>query len=106
MQHHEATPQAKALYDALIKRGVEAVLEYPDGYKQIDIAIPSAHIYIEINGIQHYDSPEQIISDLERTAYSDSDGFRTIPITNQIIETHITQVADALAQVVEKIQKN
>ena len=95
------TPQARALFDALRKRGVGAVLEYSDGHKTVDIAILGAHIYIEVDGIQHFTSAEQIIRDFKRNHFSDGDDFSTFYVTNQIIDNYLDQVADALVKAVE-----
>jgi len=107
-QHSEestSSSQAKALHLALINRGIKAFLEHKDKYKTVDIAIPDSHIYIEVDGIQHFNDPEQIIIDLERNSYSDDEGFRAFVVTNQIIETRLCEVADALRRVVDKIDK-
>jgi hypothetical protein len=50
---HIPTEQEQKLYSALLKRGISAELGYKDGYKTVDIALLDAHIYIEVDGIQH-----------------------------------------------------
>ncbi|MFA6446274.1 MAG: DUF559 domain-containing protein [Candidatus Paceibacterota bacterium] len=97
------TLQESKLYEALKDRGISSRLIYPDGHKTIDIALPNSKLYIEIDGIQHYDDPDQIISDIERAVYSEKDGFHTIRFTNQLIDTHLDQIADAIVKVVKKI---
>lgn len=99
-----ASHQAKLLYDALCKRGVDAILEHSDGHKTVDIAILSAHMFIEVDGIQHFTDPAQIMRDFNRSHYSDGDDFRTFYVTNQIVDTHLEEVADAIVAVVEKIK--
>lgn len=99
-----ASNQAKSLYEALCKRGIDARLEHSDGYKTVDIAILEAHLYIEVDGIQHFTNPEQIMRDFKRSHFSDGDDFRTFYVTNQIIETHLEEVADAIVKVVENIK--
>jgi len=99
-----ASHQAKLLYEALCKRGVDAILEHSDGHKTVDIAILSAHMYIEVDGIQHFTDPEQIMRDFKRNHFSDGDDFRTFYVTNQIVETHLDDVADAIVRVVENIK--
>lgn len=93
------TPQSQALHDALSKRGINSMLEYSDGNKHVDIAIPDAHIYIEVDGLQHFTNPKRIIADFGRTYYSDADGFNTFHIPNIIIEQYLEDVANALAEV-------
>lgn len=100
-----ASHQAKSLYEALCKRGVDAILEHSDGHKTVDIAILSAHMYIEVDGIQHFTDPVQIMRDFNRNHFSDGDDFRTFYVTNQIIETHLNEVADAIVAVVENLKK-
>ena len=99
---HTPTKQAAALIEALRKRGVDLIPEYDDGHKTVDIYIPKAGLFIEINGLQHYTNPEKIIADLKRSHFSDGDDKNTMPITNQLIETHLDEIADAIAQVVKE----
>lgn len=99
-----ASNQAKSLYEALCRRGIDARLEHSDGHKTVDIAILEAHLYIEVDGIQHFTNPEQIMRDFKRSHFSDGDDFRTFYVTNQIIETHLDEVADAIVEVVEKMK--
>ena len=91
--------QTKMLYEALKAKGVNAILEYPDGHKTVDIAILEAHIYIEVDGIQHFTNPKQIISDFKRYHFSDGDDFSTFYVTNQIIDKYVDEVANALVEV-------
>jgi very-short-patch-repair endonuclease len=96
------TKQVNDLAEALKKRGVEITLEYSDGHKHVDIAILSAHIFIEVDGIQHLIDADQIIRDFKRDHFSDGDDFHTIHIPNEMIKNHLDQIADAIAEVVKK----
>jgi very-short-patch-repair endonuclease len=96
------TKQVLALADALKEKGIELELEYWDGHKHVDICISKAKLFIEINGLQHYTDPEQIITDLKRNHFSDGDDFFTIPITNQLVETHLKGIAGAIVEVVKE----
>lgn len=97
---------AQRLYDALCKRNLKAELEYWDGHKTVDIAILEPKIYIEVDGIHHFTDATQILRDFKRYHYSDGDDFNTFYVTNQIIDTHLEEVADALTKVViEKSRK-
>ncbi len=78
--------------------------ECSDTHKRVDICIPESNIYIEIDGLQHYTDPKQIISDFERDYYSERDGFHTKRISNQLIETHVVDIAEALFNVAEKLK--
>jgi very-short-patch-repair endonuclease len=95
-----ASASAKLLYDALKSRNVEAILEHNDGHKTVDIAVLDAKLFIEVDGLQHFTNPEQILRDFKRSHYSDGDDFRTFYVTNQIIEKYVNEVADALAKVI------
>ena len=96
-----ASPQAQKLYDALCKRKVHAELEYYDGFKTVDIAIRDARIYVEVDGINHFINPDQIVRDFKRSHFSDGDDFRTFYVTNQILDRYLDEVADALKEVVD-----
>lgn len=93
------TKHCKSLIDALIKRGVELKIEHWDGHKHIDIYIPKDNLYIEVDGMHHITRPERIISDFNRDYFSFKDNFFTKHITNESIETHLDQIADAIAYV-------
>ena len=93
------TPQAQALYNALIARGIKCELEKWDGHKHIDIAIPWAKMNIEIDGIQHYLDTKQITSDYQRNYYSVKKGFKTLRYPNFVIEKYLDSVADAIAKI-------
>lgn len=99
-----ASASAKLLYDALRSRNIEAILEYNDGHKTVDIAILNAKLFIEVDGLQHFTKPEQILRDFKRSHYSDGDDFRTFYVTNQIIEKYLNEVADALVKVIQELR--
>jgi very-short-patch-repair endonuclease len=95
------TKQALDLATALRERGVEVVIEPWDGHKHIDIRIPNTRINIEVNGLQHYTDPKQILADFKRAHYSDVENFSTFPVTNQLIENYLNKIADAITQIVK-----
>jgi very-short-patch-repair endonuclease len=99
------TRQTLALVKALENSGITLEVEYWDGHKHVDIYIPKARLYIEVNGLAHYTDPKQIIADLKRNHFSDGDDFFTMPITNQLIETHLVSIADAIVAVVRERSK-
>ena len=96
------TKQVNELGEALQKRGIAIVLEHSDGHKHVDIAILSAKIFIEVDGIHHLTDPEQIIRDFKRDHFSDGDDFDTIHIPNELLKTHLDQIVDAITKVVQK----
>ena len=95
------TKQVLLLAEALTKRGVEFKLEHWDGHKHIDIYIPKDNLYIEIDGLQHYTDHARMISDFNRDYFSFKDGYFTKRITNQLIDEHVEEIADAIATVAE-----
>jgi len=102
----QPTQQVLDLIGALKKRGINAEHEYSDGHKHVDIFIPDAKIYIEVDGLQHFTNPKRIISDFKRDHYSDTEGIPTLRITNQLVETHLDEIADAIAEVTrERLNK-
>jgi len=102
MQKFITTKRTIELSEALKKRAIKHVCEYDDGHKHVDIAIPDAKIFIEIDGLQHYIDSEQIKKDFKRDHFSDGDDFSTIRIPNELIETHLEEIAHAIAQVVKE----
>ncbi|MFH0891631.1 MAG: DUF559 domain-containing protein [Candidatus Falkowbacteria bacterium] len=95
----KSSPQAKKLYNALIRRNIECEKEKWDNHKHIDISIDRAKIYIEIDGDYHYTSSRQIEADFNREYYSSQDGYRTIHIPNSLIDRKLRHVANAIEQV-------
>lgn len=93
----ESTKETLALAEALRARGVEVELEHWDGHKHIDIFIPKAKLYIEIDGLQHYTNPRQIKADLLRDHYSDDDTYSTKRFSNEVVQNHLEEIADAVA---------
>ena len=49
----EPTPEARILAKALETRGWQVELEKFDGYKTIDISVPSVKVNIEVDGFTH-----------------------------------------------------
>jgi len=96
------SPQSELLYKTLQEKGIDVALEYFDGHKHVDIAILSAHIYIEVDGIRHFTDPQQIIRDFKRSHFSDGDDFSTFYVTNEILESHLDEVVNALVKVVKE----
>lgn len=98
----KVSPQAKSLYDALRLKGVNAILEYFDGYKHVDIGIPDAYMYIEVDGENHIVDPDQIERDFLRDYYSDKEGIATLHISNESVAKYVDRIACAIAVVVDR----
>jgi very-short-patch-repair endonuclease len=93
---------AIVLNNELLKRGLHTELECWDGHKHIDIAIPSARLYIEIDGKEHFTNPATIERDFKRTHYSDKSNFNTFHIPNLFIKHH----CKVLAKGIERLVRN
>jgi len=93
-----ATDHAIELYFALKIRDVPAVLEKSDGFKSIDIAVPSAKVNIEVDGKHHNTNGKQALSDLQRTLHSFRKGYSTLRIPNSLAEYDLDQTADLIKQ--------
>ena len=94
----EPTKEANLLKNALEDYGIEVHLEYNDGHKSVDLAIPDAKLYIEVDGIQHLIDPKQVRADLNRDYYSNQEGMGTIHIHNWEITHHLRSIARAIAE--------
>jgi very-short-patch-repair endonuclease len=98
--YSRSTPQALKLKRELEMRGLIVQDEKWDGHKHIDLAIPRARLDIEIDGNQHYESAHQILSDLDRSHYSNNEGYSTIHIPNEFIDNpgHFERLITALTK--------
>lgn len=99
MPNNTPTTHEVKLIEALRKRGVELEVHHWDGHKHVDIYIPKDNLYIEVDGMSHITRPERIISDLNRDYFSFKEGFFTKHVTNEAIDTHLNEIADAIARV-------
>lgn len=98
------TKEAVALKEALESRGIVVYQELHDGYKHIDLAIPRARLNIEVDGIQHLVNPKQILADLSRGHFSHKNGYHTMHIQNEMIRSHLEEIADALTEASKVIE--
>lgn len=96
-----STPEARKLYEVLIKLGIPAKLEHYDRHKHIDIAIPEAKINLEIDGMQHSYNHKQALSDLKRTYYSFKKGYVTLRIPNKLIHENLYETARYIKKLIE-----
>lgn len=100
-QKPEPTILAKRLHEELIRIGIKCETEKYDGYKHIDIAIPSKFINIEIDGSHHNLDREQAKRDILRTYYSMIKGYYTIRIPNSLLKEQ--QDIKDTARIIKKI---
>lgn len=98
MHNTKPTVWALRLKWALQKLGIKDVrTELWDGHKHIDLAIPSAHMDIEIDGSQHSTDANQILADFKRAHYSDLQGYDTKHVTNEELRWNLWGTAKAIA---------
>lgn len=102
MTTFKISPESKELFDRLTGEGIFAELEYWDGHKHVDIYIPYAKLYIEVDGVQHFTNPDQIARDFLRDHYSDDNGFDTFRIPNQIVRDKMDIVVKAILKIVSE----
>jgi len=100
-----STPEALKLYETLIKMSVPAKLEKWDKHKHIDIAIPSARVNIEVDGMQHSFDPKQALADLKRTFYSFKRGYVTLRIPNKLITENLYDTAKYIKKLLEESEE-
>lgn len=95
------------MYFALRERGVPAQLEKDDGFKTIDIAVPSVKVNIEVDGQHHNYSSRQAMSDLKRTLHSYKKGYATLRIPNSLLRDDLERAADLITEylIVSRDQK-
>jgi very-short-patch-repair endonuclease len=93
-----ATDESINLYFALRARNVPAELEKNDGFKTIDIAVPEAKVYIEVDGGHHNLSAKQAMSDLNRTLHAYKKGYLTLRIPNSLVKHHLDEAADKITE--------
>lgn len=96
VESKHTTNETLQLYLALRSRGVPAEIEKFDGYKTIDIAIVERRINIEVDGMHHNTSPQQALSDLQRTYFSFLKGYLTLRIPNSLVRFHLDETADMI----------
>jgi very-short-patch-repair endonuclease len=106
MTTFKVSPESKELFDRLIEEGIFAELEHWDGHKHVDIHIPSAKLYIEVDGVQHFTNPNQIASDFLRDHYSDVSGYDTFRIPNQIVRDKMDTIVKAILKIVSERNLN
>jgi hypothetical protein len=83
-----ATAHAVDLYLALKERNFPIILEYYDGHKHVDMALPGK-LYIEVNGPYHY-AKQKAMVDLTCSVYSLEKKIPTIIIPNSLLENQQT----------------
>jgi hypothetical protein len=85
IEERGTTQQALKLFFALKEREFPVVLEFYDGYKHIDIALPG-QLYIEVNGSYH-ELANQAMTDISRSVCSLERNIPTIIISSKTLNS-------------------
>lgn len=98
--------EAIQLYYGLKAAGVNAMLEWWDGTKSIDIAISRVKLNIEIDNEYHMLTHKQAINDLEEAMHSFKNGFTTIRIPHVLIKHYLDETVDNILGIMEGLRAN
>ncbi|MGL4363609.1 MAG: DUF559 domain-containing protein [Bacteroidales bacterium] len=109
LSNTRVTNEQAMLFLALKHRRINAELEYevfydvqnPKNKITLDIAIPDAKLYIEVNGMQHAQDYKQQIKDLKRAHYSFLDGFLTLPIYNVATAAGLNDIVNTIRSIAD-----
>lgn len=92
------TKYAFMLMKALKKLKVHFKPESFEGYKHVDVVIPSSKMDIEVDGRQHITDYGQVLKDLEKSHNAHERGYDTLHITNHDVYENVGGVASAIAE--------
>ncbi|MCJ7467039.1 MAG: hypothetical protein MUO53_10145 [Maribacter sp.] len=98
--------EAIQLYYGLKNAGVNAMLEWWDGKKSVDIAISRVKLNIEIDTKYHMMTHEQAINDLEEAMHSFKNGFTTIRIPHVLIKHYLKETVNNILGIMEGLKAN
>ena len=106
VEQHETPLEAIQLYYGLKESGVNAMLEWWDGKKSVDIAISRVKLNIEIDTKYHMLTHEQAINDLEEAMHSFKNGFTTIRIPHVLIKHYLKETVSNILGIMEGLRAN
>ena len=98
--------EAIQLYYGLKEEGINAMLEWWDGKKSVDIAISRVKLNIEIDCEYHMMTHEQAINDLEEAMHSFKNGFTTIRIPHVLIKHYLKETVFNIIGIMEGLRAN
>ncbi|NHF59838.1 hypothetical protein FK220_010840 [Flavobacteriaceae bacterium TP-CH-4] len=98
--------EAIQLYYGLKEAGVQAMLEWWDGKKSVDIAISRVKLNIEIDVEYHMLTHEQAMNDLEEAMHSFKNGFTTIRIPHILIRHYLKETVHNILGIMEGLKAN
>lgn len=106
VENNNTPLEAIQLYYGLKEAGVNAMLEWWDGKKSVDIAISRVKLNIEIDTDYHMLTHEQAINDLEETMHSFKNGFTTIRIPHILIRHYLKETVNNIMGIMEGLRAN
>lgn len=107
LREQNGTPlEAIQLYYGLKEEGVNAMLEWWDGKKSVDIAISRVKLNIEIDCEYHMLTHEQAMNDLEEAMHSFKNGFTTIRIPHVLIKHYLKETVQNIIGIMEGLRAN
>ena len=100
-----ATEEAIKLYFALKLNAIPAVLEYAEGHRKVDIAIPGK-LFIHID-VQSDSSNDQALTEVLRNFHSLKGGVPSISIPAELVQSHyeFNLVLERLVEVCTDLKK-
>lgn len=99
LDNTSATIPCIDLYLELKAKNIAVEIEKNDGFKTVDISIPSAKINIEIDG-NHHSKADQALRDLMRTMFDWKKGITTLHIPNDLIHQKLPKVVSIIHEMV------
>ena len=103
---HETPLEAIQLYYGLKAARVNAMLEWWDGNKSVDIAISRVKLNIEIDTQYNMLTHEQAINDLEEAMHSFKNGFTTIRIPHVLVKHYLNETIQNILGIMEGLREN
>ena len=98
MELKNPTPEEILLEEALRDEGLNITPQFSDKeLKVVDLRSVEAKVDIEVDGLQHLLNPIQINRDLDRSYYSQKDGYTTLHVPNREVHTHLKKIAHSIA---------
>ena len=98
--------EAIQLYYSLKASGVNAMLEWWDGKKSVDIAISRVKLNIEIDNQNQKLDHDQALKYLEEAMHSFKNGFTTIRIPHVLIKHYLNETTDNILGIIEGLRAN
>ncbi len=98
--------EAIQLYYGLKEAGVNAMLEWWDGKKSVDIAISRVKLNIEIDTEYEKLTEQQAIHNLEQAMNSFKNGFTTIRIPHIVVRYYLNETVKNIMGIMEGLKAN